>query len=102
MSEFNGVTQPVNVMFDINLKSRIQENREKLSPISDTIKLCGHLGLPLRGHIDDRKCHPELVAFWSRYSTILPYVDKISRGFNFADDENFQFHVDLISRLRPS
>ena len=33
---------------------------------------------------------------------ILPYVDKISRGFNFADDENFQFRVGLISRLRPS
>ena len=32
----------------------------------------------------------------------LPYVDKISRGFNFADDENFQFRVDLISQLRPS
>ena len=29
-------------------------------------------------------------------------LDKISRGFNFADDENFQFRVDLISRLRPS
>ena len=28
--------------------------------------------------------------------------DKLSRGFNFADDENFQFRVDLISRLRPS
>ena len=33
---------------------------------------------------------------------VLPCVDKISRGFNFADDENFQFRVDLISRLRPS
>ena len=40
--------------------------------------------------------------FWK-----LPYVDKISRGFNFVDDENFQFRgwglpkkirVDLISR----
>ena len=26
------------------------------------------------------------------------YVVKISLGFNFADDENFQFRVDLISR----
>ena len=32
---------------------------------------------------------------------IIPYVDKISRGFNFADDENFQFSVDLISQLKP-
>ena len=48
MSEFNGVTQPINVMLDINLKSRILENREKLSPIVNTIKLCGNLGLSLR------------------------------------------------------
>ena len=45
MSEFNGVNQPINLMLDLNLKSRIQENREKLSPILDTIKLCGHVGL---------------------------------------------------------
>ena len=59
MSEFNDVTQPINVMLDINLKSRIRENREKLSPIVVIIKLCGQLGLPLRGHRDDTKYHPE-------------------------------------------
>ena len=31
----------------------------KLIPIIDTIKLCGRLGLPLRGHRDDSKYHPE-------------------------------------------
>ena len=51
MSEFNDVTQPINVMLDIKVKSCIEENREKLSPIVDTIKLCGHVGLSLRGHI---------------------------------------------------
>ena len=29
-------------------------------------------------------------------------LHKISRGFNFAEDENFQYRVDLISQLRPS
>ena len=28
----------------------------------------------------------------------IPYVDKILCGFIFADDENFQFRLDLISR----
>ena len=65
MSEFNDVTQPINVMLDINLKSRIQEKREKLSPIVDTIKLCGHLGLPLRGHRDDTKYHPDVGSYSS-------------------------------------
>ena len=48
------------------------------------------------------KC--ELVYFTEPIFVIIliPYVDKISRGFNFADDEDFQFRVDLISRLRPS
>ena len=50
-------------MLDKNLKSRIQKNREKLSPIVGTIKLCGHLGVPLRGHIDDTKYHAELGSF---------------------------------------
>ena len=62
MSEFNGVTQPINVIPDINLKSRIKENREKLSPIVDTMYLCGHLGLP-RGHTDDTKYHAEVGSY---------------------------------------
>ena len=33
---------------------------KKLSPIADTIKLRNHLGLSLRGHIDDTKYHAEL------------------------------------------
>ena len=41
-----------------------------------------------------------LKEIFSKFTT--PYVDKISRGFNFADDENFKFRVDLILRLRPS
>ena len=52
-------------MVDMNLKSRIQQNREKLSPIVYTIKLCGHLGLPLRGHRDDTKYHAEVGSYSS-------------------------------------
>ena len=36
------------------------ENREKLVPIIDTIKLCGRLGLPLVGHRDDSQYHPKV------------------------------------------
>ena len=52
-------------MLIINLNSRIQENREKLSPIVDTIKLCGHLGLPSMGHRDDTKYHPDVGSYSS-------------------------------------
>ena len=44
MSEFNSVMQPITIL-DINLKSRIQENHEKLLQIVDPIKFCSHLGL---------------------------------------------------------
>ena len=36
----------------------IVENRKKLIPVTDTIKLCGRLGLSLRGHRDDSIYHP--------------------------------------------
>ena len=36
------------------------ENRKKLEPIVDAVSLCGCLGLPLWGHCDDAKYHPEV------------------------------------------
>ena len=49
-----------------------------------------------------KKSGTQVCNVYSNSVYVLPYVDKISRGFNFADDESFQFRVDLISRLRPS
>ena len=65
MSVFNGITQPINVILDINIKSHIPENREKLSLIVGTINFCSHPGLPLRGHIDDTKYYSELGSYSS-------------------------------------
>ena len=60
LSDSSGVTDPINLILNTNLKNKIAENREKLTPIVDTIKLCGHLGLSLRGHRDDTKFHAEI------------------------------------------
>ena len=39
----------------------IKENRKKLEPIADTIKLCGKLGLAFRArHMDDSRYHPDV------------------------------------------
>ena len=43
----SGKTQPINNIVDENLRKIISENRKRLIPIIDTIKLCGRLGLPL-------------------------------------------------------
>ena len=61
----SGENQPIDVMVDTNLRKQISENRKKLIPIVDTIRLCGRLGLPLRGHRDDSQYHPEV----GEYST---------------------------------
>ena len=60
LSNITGKTQPINVLVDTNLRKRIAENRKKLAPIADTVKLCGRLGISFRGHHDDSRYHPEV------------------------------------------
>ena len=63
IAQASGKAQPIEVMVDEHAKKTIFENRKKLVPIVDTIKLCGRLGLPLRGHRDDSKYHPEVGSY---------------------------------------
>ena len=56
----SGENQPINLMVGTNLQKQISENQKKSIPIIDTIKLCGRLGLPLRGHRDDYHYHPKV------------------------------------------
>ena len=60
LERMSGKVEPVNVLLDNKLKTTIQENRERLIPIIDTIIFCGRNGLPLRGHRDDSKYDPEV------------------------------------------
>lgn len=65
LSQLSGATQPIEIIIDSNLKKEVAENRKKLEPIVDAVTLCGRLGLPLRGHRDDAKYHPEVGGFSS-------------------------------------
>ena len=47
-------------MIDSQARRKVAENRQKLVSIADTIKLCGRLALPLRGHRDDAQYHPDV------------------------------------------
>ena len=58
--QMSGARKPIKVMVDASFKKEIDENRKKLAPIVDTVVFCGRLGLPLRGHRDDAKYHPEV------------------------------------------
>ena len=63
LASMSGKIQPIDVMVDTNMRNAIAENRKKLIPIIDTIKLCGRLCLPLRGHRDDSKYHPDVGSY---------------------------------------
>ena len=41
-------------------KWKVLNNRKIILAITDTIKLCGRLGIALRGHRDASKYHPEI------------------------------------------
>ena len=50
LSDFDGNSQPVDVMIDKQRAKKIQENRAKLHPIIETVIFLGRNGLPFRGH----------------------------------------------------
>ena len=63
LSQVAGYAQPIEIMMDTNLRKEVADNRKKLKPIVDAVTFCGRLGLPLRGHRDDSKYHPEVGGF---------------------------------------
>lgn len=60
ISQVSGIAKPIEVLVNESIRKEIAENRKKLAPIIDTAIFCGRLGLPLRGHRDDAKYHPEV------------------------------------------
>ena len=47
-------------MFDSRHKENIKKCKKAITPIVDTLKLCGCQNIPLRGHRDSTKNHPEV------------------------------------------
>ena len=64
-AQMSGAAQPIEAILDTNVKKEIKDNRNKLASIADAVLYCGRLGLPLPGHRDDSKYHPEV----GQYST---------------------------------
>ena len=65
-AEMSGANVPdIAIMINENLKEEVLENRKKLAPIVDTVIYCARSGLPLRGHRDDSKYHPEVGSYSS-------------------------------------
>ena len=60
LDEYRGKEVPINKVFDSTHKENIKKAREAITPIVDTLKLCGRQNIPLRGHKDSTKNHPEV------------------------------------------
>lgn len=60
VSLLGGNLKPINEVINEAFSKTKEINRKKLTSIVDTIKLCGRLNLPLRGHRDDSKFHSEI------------------------------------------
>ena len=58
LSHMKGKSLPVNVSMNKVAREKIANNRKNLLSIIDAIKLCGRLGIALRGHRDSSKYHP--------------------------------------------
>ena len=50
-----GKCENVSIQVDNHLKKLVEQNRQRLVPIVETIILCGRQNIPLRGHRDDGK-----------------------------------------------
>lgn len=60
VSTMKSKSESIDVKLDTIAKKEIQTNRSFLRPIIDSIKFCGRQGIPLRGHFDQSKFHPEV------------------------------------------
>ena len=60
LDDYGGKEVPINKIFDSTHKENIRKAREAITPIVDTLKLCGRQNIPLRGHKDSTKNHPEV------------------------------------------
>lgn len=59
LSVFNKKQNNIAVQLDNNLKLEIEQNKQILRPIIETIILCGRQGLALRGHRDSGHFQPD-------------------------------------------
>ena len=59
VSIYKGKTLSINNVLDNVRLEQFNYAKSVLPPIIDTVILCGHLGIPLRGHRDDKKNYPE-------------------------------------------
>ena len=93
LNNMSGKTQSVDVLLNNKLNEKIQENRNKLVPIIDTIKLCGRLAISLRGDRDDSQYHPSVGSFSiGGVGNFIELLNYRIRGGDKALEEHLKNH----------
>ena len=60
ISHLKGKSASIDVSVNYLSNKKVLNHRKNILAIIDTIKLCGRLGIALRGHRDASKHHPEI------------------------------------------
>ena len=94
LESFSGKSKPINVIVNDIVKQQVAENRTVFNSLVDTVILCGHLGLPLRGHRDDSNFHPEpgQYATNSGVGNFIKIVNFAVRRGNSTSKNHYQTH----------
>ena len=81
----DGKVVPINSLIDSVRREQREKAKSVLPSIVDTVILCGHIGIPLRGHRDNRKSFPEAGEF-SKISGFGNFVELLNFAIRRGDD----------------
>ena len=93
-NRFSGRSVSVDTLVNNLRFQKVVKNRAVLEPIVDTVILCGHLGLSLRGHRDDSKYYPESGCY-SESPGIGNFIEMINYAIRRGDkvlEEHYKNH----------
>jgi hypothetical protein len=101
LQTFSGKSLPIDTMVDNIRRQKVLANWAVLLPIVDTIILCSHLGIPLRGHRDDSSYFPE-AGQYCKVATVGNFVELLNFGIRRGDktlEEHYKNHKKNVSYL---
>jgi len=100
-SRFTGKSLSVDTLVNNLRLQKVSKNRAVLEPIIDTVILCGHLGLPLRGHRDDSKFYPE-PGCYSQNPGVGNFIELINYAIRRGDktlEVHYNTHAKNVSYM---
>ena len=84
-NRFEGKAKDVDMLIDKENQKAIEKAKKILPSIIDTVVVCGHMGISLRGHRDERRNHP----FPGEYSCkagLGNFVELVNFGIRRGDE----------------